>query len=284
MKKQLFLTALCGILLFSFLKAAPTSVIYPSSNPRFAEYIEILHTALDKSSSMYGPCTLRAATEEMNEARYFIEVISGKNVNVVWGATSVEREAYAIPIKIPLAKGLLGYRIGLIHSDLQSKFSQVKTPKELSNFVFGLGIGWGEVPIYRSAGFQVIESNYDNLFKMLNAGRIDFLSRGINEIWDEFDFYSQDNPNISIENTLLLHSVFPYYFFVTPKDKKLAERIEFGMRQMLKDGSYDAIFLKYNKEAINRAQLDKRRIIEIINPNLPLDTPKDPELWYSPQK
>lgn len=284
MKKQLLLTTLFGILLFSFLEAASNSVIYPSSNPRFAEYIEILRTALEKSSALYGPYTLRPSAEEMNESRYFIEVISGKNVNVVWGATSIERETHAIPIKIPLAKGLLGYRIGLIHSDLQSRFSQVKTSKELSNFIFGLGIGWGEVPIYRAAGFQVVESNYGNLFKMLNAGRIDYLSRGINEIWGEFEFYSQDNPNISIENTLLLHSIFPYYFFVTPKDKKLAERIEFGMRQMLKDGSYDAIFLKYNKEAINRAQLDKRRIIEIINPNLPPDTPKDPELWYSPQK
>ncbi len=284
MKKQFLFTAIFGILFFSFIEAASTTVIYPSSDPRFAEYIEILHTALDKTTAAYGPYILKPYSEEMNEARYFVEVVRGKTVNVVWGASSSERENIAIPIKIPLTKGLLGYRIGLIHSDLQSKFSQVKNVQDLSKFIFGLGIGWGEVQIYRAAGFQVIESNYENLFRMLNAGRIDYFSRGVNEIWDEFYSYSSDNPNISIEKSLLIHSVFPYYFFVSPQNKKLAERLEAGMRQMLKDGSYDAIFFKYNRDAINKAHFEKRTIIEIINPNLPPNTPTDPELWYFPQK
>ena len=52
---------------------------------------------------------------------------------------------------------------------------------------------------------------------------------------------------------------------------------------MMNDGSFDAIFMKYNRSSIVKANLKNRRIIRIDNPDLPKDTPlNDPSLRFDP--
>ncbi|GEM_PF-5787064 len=52
---------------------------------------------------------------------------------------------------------------------------------------------------------------------------------------------------------------------------------------MMKDGSFDAIFMKYNRRSTIKANLKNRRIIRLVNPDLPKDTPlNDPSLWFDP--
>lgn len=280
---KLFFPVLAVLLCFSAAYAAPVSVVYPSDHPRFAEYIEILRAALDRTVSSDGPYAMKCLGVPMEESRYFFTAETTHDVNVVWGAATEERERKLIAIRIPLSKGLLGYRIGLIHSDLQPRFDAVKELRDLKPFTFGLGFGWGEVSIYTNAGFRVVQNRYEHIFRLINEGGIDYFSRGIGEIWGEFGMYSKDNPRISIERSILLHSRYPYYFFVSPGDKNLAARIEKGMRMMIADGSFDRIFWKHNGEAIAKSRMNRRRIIEIPNPDLPSDTPSDPSLWYRPR-
>ena len=64
-----------------------------------------------------------------------------------------------------------------------------------------------------------------------------------------------------------------------------SERIENGLRIMIKDGSFDAIFYKHNKAAIERANLKNRRIIRLDNHLLPKATPLDEKnLWFDPTR
>jgi hypothetical protein len=65
----------------------------------------------------------------------------------------------------------------------------------------------------------------------------------------------------------------------------LQNRVEAGIRIMMHDGSYDAIFRKYNDKAIKQANLKGRRVIEIVNEMLPKETPlDDASLWFDPAK
>ena len=119
--------------------------------------------------------------------------------------------------------------------------------------------------------------------QVLCGKECDIFSRGVNEIFPEFEKYAAANPNITIEKNMLLYYPYPFYFFVTPSDPELAKRIETGLRQMIKDGSYDAIFWKYNGKVLARARMKERRIIRLKNPNVPPRTPlDDPQLWYMP--
>ncbi len=115
--------------------------------------------------------------------------------------------------------------------------------------------------------------------------RFDLFPRGINEIFSEFALHSKENPTLAIEKNLLIYYPWPYYFFFNKDDDALKKRIELGLRKMIKDGSFDAIFIKYNGDAIKQANLPGRRLIQINNYLLPKETPlDDATLWFHPKK
>jgi membrane-bound lytic murein transglycosylase MltF len=63
----------------------------------------------------------------------------------------------------------------------------------------------------------------------------------------------------------------------------LAASIERGLEAMVADGSFDVLFQQYHGETLKRAGLDRRRVIELENPDLPPQTPfHRVELWYRP--
>jgi hypothetical protein len=267
--------------------SAAITVVYPAdeipSDTRFADLKEILHTALEKTVQTYGPYELHASATGMNEARYLAQLEVGQIINIAWSSTSKEKENALLPIRIPLRKGLLGYRIALIASANQGKIDEVRTTDDLRKLIFGQGLGWGDVGVYEANGIKVRQANYDNLFKMTSVGRIDLFPRGIGEIFAEYEHYAKDNPTLAIEKHLLIYYPWPYYFFVNKKDAALADRIKAGLEIMRKDGSFDAIFLKYNSESIKKADIRNRRVIHLDNPELPPETPlNDASLWYVP--
>jgi len=258
-------------------------VVYVSDDPRFAEYIDLLRTALKRTTPTHGDFTMAPASVEMNESRYLLEAREGRLVNVVWSATSKEKEERLIPIRIPLSKGLLGYRIALTAKSVQARLSDVSSLRQLKRLRFCLGVGWGDVAIYRAAQLPVVHGPYEALFRMTELGRCDLFSRGVNEVFDEFERVRPRHPGLAIEPGLLLHYPYPYYFFVSPRQPELAARIEAGLRLMLDDGSFDAIFWKHNRVAIERAQMARRQLIELPNLELPAGTPlSERRYWYYP--
>lgn len=275
------------VLLLSCTALADTVVVYPapdsSIDQRFQPYIEILRTALDKTTAKYGPYHLRQGSQ-MSEARYLAQLLTN-NVNVAWSSTSEDKERQFRPIRIPLDRGLLGYRIMLIAKDTQARVDQIKTVRDLADFTIGQGLGWGDIAVYKLNGIPVQTANYETLFRMVEAGRFDLYPRGIGEVFREFDARTKSHPKLAIEQHLALYYPWPYYFFFNLKDKALAARVETGLRIMLEDGSFDALFQKYYGAAIQRAKLPYRRIIRLENPLLPKATPlNDASLWYVPHR
>ncbi len=269
--------------------AEPLHVVYPATesvtDTRFDDLKEILHTALDKTVDSYGPYTLTASHGYMTEARYLAELQHGGEVNVVWSSTSVEKERDLLPIRIPLRKGLLGYRVALIDGRRQAEFDRVQTLEDLRRLTIGQGIGWGDVKLYEAAQTRVVTAPYEDLFRMVVSGRFDLFPRGIGEAFHEYAQRRGDVPHLAVEQHLLLYYPWPYYFFVNRRDTSLAERIQTGLQRMRADGSFDALFWKHNRTAIEQAKLGSRRIIRLSNPLLPPQTPlEDATLWFDPKR
>ncbi len=288
------LVQLVAFLVISFSCAlgcyAQTKITYPApenaNDVRVRDLIEILKTALDRTSPKYGPYTAAPASILMNEARQ-LAVIEQSNtiINVIWSSTSEEKERKPLPIRIPLRKGILGYRIALTSKSKQAEIDKVTTLDDLKKLTIGQGLGWGDVEIYKSNGITVFSAQYDGLFKMAAGGRFDLFPRGISEIGPEFEANSAALPELAIEKGLLIYYPWPYYFFFNPQDTALAMRVETGIRMMIEDGSFDAIFKKYNANAIGKANLKGRRVIRIENTILPKATPlNDKNLWFDPTR
>lgn len=267
-----------------------TTVVYPkyesASDTRFDDLIEILQVALEKTVPEYGPFRLKPSEQKMGEARYLSELKQRFSViNVVWTSTSNDKEKDFIPLRIPLRKGILGYRIALISRARQNKIDRVKTLDDLRLLSVGQGIGWGDIRLYDSSGIQVMTAKYENLFPMVTLGRFDLFPRGIGEVFTEYAAHASALPNLAIEKHLLIYYPWPYYFFFNRKDMALKLRVEAGLRKMIGDGSFDSIFYKYNRKAIEQADLKNRRVINIPNDMLPKATPlRDASLWFDPAR
>ena len=265
-----------------------TVVHYPkgksSNDIRDLDIIEILHTALQKTQTSYGPFSLQPSRFTMSSLRAHTELKTGDKIDVIFETTNERFEQMFIPIRIPIRKGILGYRIFLIRKQDQNRFSEIDTLDELKALTVGQGKGWSDVKLLEDNGFQVVTGgNYEGLFKMLALGRFDFFSRGINEAASEYNARQAKLPDLWVEESILLYYPFPKYFFVSKRNPQLAKRIEKGLSIMISDGSYDRIFLKYHGDIIKSAKLNERKLFTIENKLLPLTVPLDrKELWYNP--
>lgn len=268
------LVVLCLVLgLCNVSVARVTEIVYPSpesaSDTRYGDVIMMLRTALEKTRKDYGAYRLRPSSARMNERRALTELKGDRLVNVAWSSTSIQKESELIPIRISLRKDLMAYRLLLLRDSAQEKLAATRTLTDLRKLLIGQGIDWGDVEVYRANRIPIVTAGYTSLFRMVGNGRFDVFPRGINEIFDEYATHSQEVPQLRIERHLALYYPWPYYFFVNRQHPALAARIDAGLRRMLRDGSFDAIFWRFHARSIRRAQLARRCVIRLHNPLLP---------------
>ncbi len=292
-RRCLFLAIVITLMSFTLpcFAAKQITVYYPrpesNTDNRYVYHTELLKIALEKTIRKWGPAKIAPSRNVMNELRMKEKLIKGESgIDILFRPTSIEDERLLTPIRIPLDKGLLGYRIFLIHKKKQPRFKSIASIEELKLLHVGQGRDWNDVKIYKHNDFNVITaSKYENLFKMLLKGRFDYFARGVEEAPPEFDARSEKMPGLHVEESIVLYYPFPRYMWVAnnAKGKMLHARITEGLEIMIKDGSFDRTFYKYKRNAIERAKLVKRKMFTIDNPFLPVTTPLDrPELWYKP--
>ena len=248
---------------------------------------ELLQAAMERTVDDYGPFTVLIAPTIFNELRERRALINNSGeLDVVARPTSIADEKVLTPVRIPIDKGLLGYRVFLIRRDSEAEFAAVTSLDQLKALRLGQGRDWNDVEIYESQGFNVVTGSvYEGLFEMLVQGRFDYFPRGVDEYLDEYQARKQSHPNLHVEETILLYYPFPRYFWVanSEKSKLIHKRLTAGLERMIGDGSFDRIFWKHRGESIRKAGLDKRRIFHIKNPFLPKTVPLGrAELWIDP--
>lgn len=286
MKKIYFLLAI--LLTYSSIVAAndlKVRHIRPESagDLRNYYYIDMLRLALNKTSDIDSSPTLIMADKPMLQNRAIEQLKQNKDIDVLWTMTSIKREAELQAIRIPLLKGLLGYRIFIIREGEETRFAGIHTLDDLKQLTAGQGKDWPDTKILRVNGIKVVTGiNYKGLFGMLQLKRFDYFPRGVNEAWAEVK--AHPDKNLVVEKTLLLQYPAPIYFFVNKQNKKLADRLERGLGIAIKDGSFAQLFKNHpaNKEIFEFTRIDKRKIFRLQNPFLPQATPiAEKALWYT---
>lgn len=288
-KIQAFL--LTTLLAVNTFTAEPMAYIYhqPESphDVRYNYHWEVLRAALDRTSQEYGDYTLTASKLFMNERRQVLELEKEEQLTIMARATTKDLENRLFPVRIPVDRGLLGYRVFLIQKAKQPLFDSVKTIDDLRSYSVGQDQVWGDVAVWNANGFHVSPGGkYENLFRMTAEGRFDFFSRGITEIIEEYEVYKEALPNLHIEERIIVYYPWPMYFYFapSPQGKKLAERVEKGLELLIKEKEVlNSIFYRYYREPIQRLKLNTRTLIRLENPILSKETPLDKkEYWYDP--
>ncbi|QHJ11971.1 hypothetical protein FX988_02212 [Paraglaciecola mesophila] len=231
-------------------------------------------------SKLEKPYRLKQSRSAMTQSRALRMMERENAPDIVWSMTTQEREKAYIPIRIPIYKGLIGWRLFLIHAGQQGIFDEIDSLSDLQTLTAGQGHDWPDTYILNNSHIDVMSSSkYERLFEMLNKERFNFFPRSIIEIWDEIS--ARPHYNLAIEKHILLRYPAAIYFFVAKNNAKLATDIQRGLQLAIEDGSFEQMFLKHNEWLINKACLSERHIIDLPNPLLPPLTPVHNEaLWY----
>lgn len=262
---------------------------HPPESPhdvRYDFHWEVLRSALEVTEKKYGPFEM-TPTVMMTEERQLREILKkDPMLTVMIRETNEDFEKKLTPVRIPIDRNLIGYRIFLIRGDNQWKFLKTKSLTDLKKITLGQGKGWGDVEILENAGFKVTtEVYYDDLFKSLDNGKFEAFPRGVTEIEEELKKFKKLYRHLAIEENFLIYYPLPTYFWFPKSNegKGMAQRVEEGFRTLIKNGHYQKIFDKYYAASIAELGLKRRKVIHIENPFLPSTVPyEDKELWYNP--
>ncbi|GGC58705.1 substrate-binding periplasmic protein [Undibacterium terreum] len=252
-----------------------------ANDPQVKYFLSLLQLALSHSKKNYE---LAPTSTKMLQAGVIRDMTSPNGqVDLFWSMTTDEREAQLLPVRIPLDKGLIGWRIALIKPDKAPLFHGVKTIKDLRGIKAGQEQSWPDTDILKSNGLEVVTaSSEDAMFSMLIGGRFEYFPRSVLEIQAELQLHPAHG--LIMEKEVILHYPSAFYFFVSPRRPDLAEDVRAGLEKAIADRSFERLFQQYMQPAIDAADIKHRRIIELKNPllssdRLPLHRA---DLWYQP--
>ncbi len=279
-EKLLFYAVFCMTLGLSISIQANTSISVPASDePKEALLLSVLKLAISKSdrADIYA---FTPYADMVTEAR-LVKMVKTGELDLMWGGFKDEYEWEMLPIRIPVLKGLLGYRIFIIREGEQSRFDKVDTLEDLQRIPLGQGLFWGDTEILKANNMNVVGVvKYENLMPMLARGRFDFYPRAVHEPFTEVK--RAKKLNLAVEDNILVIYPFAMYFYVNLDNKRLATDIEQGFRRAIADGSYDTLFFNHPmiKSALEQADLKNRKVFRLQNPRLPSTVPfSDKSLW-----
>lgn len=247
-----------------------------------AYVVELLQQALARSGGDYQ---LQPSPSPMTQSRaeQSLEQNDGR-VQLMWTMTTRTREEILLPVRIPIYRGLIGWRIPLVRAEDRDWLARVHSLGDLKPLRIGQRADWPDTRILRSNGLQVITSqSYDSLFRMLDAGRFDLFPREVVVAWNEQARAEREGLKLMVDEHIVIHYPTAFYFFTSRARADLAIAIERGLEAMLADGSFERLFQQHHGATLERARLPERRVIKLENPDLPTQTPFDrPQLWYQP--
>lgn len=282
---KIFFTALLASVVCWQNPAYGASVKLPGERNQHQKLADQLLVAVLKRGKVYNPvypygdiASLPLSTR-INDVR-------NEHLDVFFALATPEYEHEFQAIYFPVYRGLLGYRLAIVKQKNLAQFQHVKTLQDLKQFSAGQGRLWADAAILEANGLPVVKENkYANLFRMLEADRFEYFPRGINEPWLEVE--RETSLELAIDPYLVLYYQVPFYYFVSKKNRPLAEHIKTQLEAMLQDGSFQKMFYLNAevKMAIEKSNLSQRTLISLKNPYLTPETPVErKDLWISPEE
>ncbi|MPW22208.1 hypothetical protein GCT13_36610 [Paraburkholderia sp. CNPSo 3157] len=254
-------------------RAAPDQhfdIVYPQIRPgrdvHAAFALATLDVAMKAANASY---TTRQIEVVMERSRALAELASGNTINLHWTSMEAQAERGLNVVHIPIHRGLIGYRVFLIRQDRQVDFDRIETLEDLRSMTGVQGLGWIDARIMRDAGLRVqTPSTYETIFKMLEGRRVDYFPRGVIEAYPELESRRATEPDLAVEQSLLLAYRSDFLFYVSPNHGELAATIARGFTTAWRDGSYLKLFNThpYIQNGLKRGNLAGRKVIRLDNP------------------
>ncbi len=240
-------------------------------------FVEALKLSLAKTANQAIPTVIKTDPFNANQDRLLRQVKVG-TTDVTWAVASAEREQENLAVYFPLTRGLLGYRVFIIHPDSAEQFTDIKLDA-LKQLVAVQGVGWPDTEALRFSGLHVEEVPFSMTYKLISTGMADYYPRSVIEVQNELD--SSDEPNLALETSVAIYYPSPVYFFVHKNNQQLADRIKRGLDLALQDGSLAALFDARSFTSGAKFLLQNRQVIHLENPTLTAESKQTLDTYQS---
>lgn len=274
----------CMLLLILRVEAATWVITYPQltteEDIRNAYPLKLMALALDKTGVSYE---LRPSSKPMHQARAVKRLEENLEINVGWVMTDLTREQQLLPIRIPIAKGLIGWRMFVTPENTAFMNADINSLSDLLKYEPVQGIAWPDTKILQANGFNVVTArDYTEAKNIIVAKQADFFPRSVIEIDQEIG--QNTYRSLSYRKDIAVQYPSAMYFFVNKRNVTLAKLIETGLQRAIADGSFDALFIEHFADILERMHINDVQYFTLNNPLLPPLTPIDnPSLWYYPE-
>lgn len=261
----------------------------PQSNEdaSFSYFSQLLQKALDKTVRQYGKALVVQSAFVMEQGRAEKNLAASEYIDVYWMGTSLSREQHLRAIRVPLLKGLLGYRGLIIRQADLALFQSEAFWATLKRYPLCQGMHWPDSDILQRGGFKVVRvARYEVMFSMLENQRCRYFPRGVHEGPAEAKARYNVTGAVVWFDQRLIYYPFPMYYFTNQKNEVLAQRIEEGLKQMVASGEFEHYMRHHpvSKHLFPLEQWPKRVAIQLSNPDLPADTETtDSRYWLVPE-
>jgi hypothetical protein len=243
--------------------------------------LKLIALALDKTGVRYE---LRPSSKPMRQARAVKRLEENLEINVLWVMTDLTREEQLLPVRIPIAKGLIGWRMFLAPEDSAFMKADIQSLSDLLQYEPVQGIAWPDTKILQANGFNVVTSrDYKEAKSAIEDGQADFFPRSVIEI--EQEIQQSNYSALSFRKDIALQYPSAMYFFVNKRNVTLAKLIETGLQRAIEDGSFEVLFNEHFGDTLELLDINALQYFKLNNPLLPPLTPIDDQsLWYYPSK
>ena len=274
MKTSLTTFLFCiGFLLCSAAVAAPKEIkilkTNTNQNGSIDYFYSLLSQALNATEKEFGDYRFKQVDLPYSQERS-LHFLNDKNIlDVMHTMTNADREKQYTAVKVPLLKGLMGYRMLITNDKNLPIIEGVQNIQELKNMIACQGQHWPDSDILEHNGFQVARVlMFEAMFEMIEKGRCDFFPRGIHEIFPEHETFVKLHPNLKIVKSIILHYQAPVYFFVGKDDQELATRIDAGLKRLLNTGRFDELLQQnpITARVFPLEQWQNSRVFQLDNP------------------
>lgn len=215
-----------------------------------------------------GPGHVVFSTTPHERLRIEAQLEKGSRINVYLMPGTNPYDARFLRVDVPVDRGLLGLRVGVIRRDDRDRFQEIRSLGDLSQIRIGSVLGWQLTDILRHNGLTTeVVDTFDDLYRLLDRNRLDLISRGATEVLREQAEKRFDHPDAVIDSALLLRLPLAFYIYVSPTHPALHRRIETGLQRALANGRFHALFQQWFSHDLEVLALDQRHIIDLSVPD-----------------
>lgn len=266
------LSALLWLLACVPAAAAPPMLVtipYMEREAPHRDYADaVLALALKLSSDKYGPYRIVQQRQETVIRRQLLQLETG-SLSVAVAMPAQEWLDGALPVRVPLMRGLASFRFFLGHKDRLPLYEAVRTVDDLKALTIGQGPGWSTGQILEDNGFKVVYGgSHPTLIPMLRSGRFQLLMRSVYEVEPELRAQQAANPGLIVVENFAVFTYMPMYFFVAKSQPLLAERLEYGLKKAYANGEHDRLFNHYFGSSLKLLKTKRLRFLQVPNTNI----------------